>query len=454
MIFSFKQDISPLLKLSTPLILTGLIQSSLPFIENIFLAQLGAQVLAASALVSWLFFTMIGILFGIFSSVNVLVSHQYGANNHAGISLLLRDALLLAIFLTPPAFILFWYAADFFLLFGQNPELVVLAKLYLHGLAWGLFPKFMLIVAFELLMGLGHSRTIMIFSTLTIPVYILFSYVLIFGEFGFPKLGIAGVGWGMTFADWLIAIVACLLLWFTNRYKLYVRSIFSFKKPFSIWEMLRIGLPMGGMYCIETGYFFTMTLLMGWIGVATLAANQIIMQYAGALTSVVFSTSQAITVRMGHLLGAKETKAAERAAYVGISFSFIFMLFIALLYWFIPDILISVDFDVTNANYVEIVRLATSFLFIAAFFQIFESIRLSLFGALRALKDTHYTFITSIFSFWFIALPGGYLFSIPLGFGGKAFWWFMVAGALFSMLLLVRRFRAKIALSSTLSFLN
>jgi len=441
MFISFKQDVSPLLKLSTPMILTGLVMSSLPFVENIFLAQLGPKVLAASALVSWLFATMIGILFGIFSSVNVLVSHQYGAKNHAGISLLLRDALLLAIFLTPPTFFLFWNAADVFLLFGQNPELVPLAKLYLHGLAWGLFPKFILIVTFELLMGLGHSRTIMIFSTLTIPVYILFSYVLIFGKFGLPMLGIAGVGWGMTFADWLIATIVCLLLWFSKRYKVYARSIFSFKRPFSLWEMLRIGLPMGGMYCVETGYFFAMVLLMGWIGVETLAANQIAMQYLGALTSVVFSTSQAITVRMGHLLGAKNIKGAERAAYAGISFSFIFMLFIALLYWSLPEMLISVDFDVTNPNNIGIVQLATTFLFISAFFQIFESVRLSLFGALRALKDTHYTFITSVISFWCIALPGGYVFSIPLGFGGQSFWWFMVAGALFSVVLLMRRFR-------------
>jgi MATE family multidrug resistance protein len=219
MIFSFKRDVSPLLKLSAPLVLTGLVQSALPFVENIFLAELGPQVLAASALVTWLFVTMIGVLFGIFSSINVLVSHQYGAKNHAGIALLLRDALLLAILLTPPTFILFWYASDIFLLFGQNPALTASAKLYLHGLAWGLFPKFILIIAFELLMGLGHSRTIMIFSVLSIPVYILFSYVLIFGKFGFPMLAIAGAGWGMTVADWLIATVACLLLWVTKRLK-------------------------------------------------------------------------------------------------------------------------------------------------------------------------------------------------------------------------------------------
>jgi MATE family multidrug resistance protein len=191
---SLKADFSPLLKIAIPLILTGALQSSLGFFENLFLAHLGQQVLAASALVSWLFFTMISIIFGIFSSVNVLISHQFGAKDHAGISLVLRDAVLLAIVLTPLSFFLFWNAADIYVLFGQKPELAELARLYLHGLAWGLFPKFILIVSFELLIGLGHSRVIMIVSILSIPFYILFSYVLIFGKFGFPMLAIAGAG--------------------------------------------------------------------------------------------------------------------------------------------------------------------------------------------------------------------------------------------------------------------
>src|SRR5204863_9518618 len=98
------------------------------------------------------------------------------------------------------------------------------ARLYLHALAWGLLPKFILIVSFELLIGLGHSRVIMIVSMISIPFYILFSYVLIFGKFGFPMLEIAGAGWGMTIADWMITTIVCILLWFSKAYAQYVRS--------------------------------------------------------------------------------------------------------------------------------------------------------------------------------------------------------------------------------------
>ena len=115
--------------------------------------------MAAGALVGWLFATLIVILFGTFSAVNILIAHKYGAKDQASIILILRDGLLLAISLTIPTFLLFWNISPILSCFGQSAQLVALAQLYLHALAYGLFPKFILIVLFELIIGLGHSRT-------------------------------------------------------------------------------------------------------------------------------------------------------------------------------------------------------------------------------------------------------------------------------------------------------
>jgi MATE family multidrug resistance protein len=441
---SGKNDVYPLLKLAIPFALTSIIQSSLNFFENIFLAKLGEKVLAAGALVSWLFATLIVVLFGTFSAINIIISHKHGANDKSGIALVFRDGLLLAVLMTIPTFLLFWNVSSIFILFGQSPELAALAKLYLHALAWGLFPKFILIILFELALGLGHSRIIMIITLLSIPVYIFFSFVLIFGKFGLPALGIAGAGWGMTFADWIISFILFILLFSNKNYRPYIQFIFTLNKPSFIWEILQLGVPIGLMYCIEVGFFFAITLIMGTLGTQSLAANQITMQYLGIVANVVFSIAQAITVRMGHLLGANQVKMANRTAFVGIILSTIFMSAIAIFYWSIPKILISVDFDIHNPNYFDTVNLAVKFLFIAAFFQIFESIRIALFGALRALKDTNFTLLASITSFWCIALPIGYLFATYFHYGGAGLWWGMVIGAGFSVPLLMWRFVSKI----------
>src|SRR5580693_7193791 len=181
-----KNDLYPLLKLAIPLVLTGVIQSSLYFVETIFLSRLGEKTMAAGALVGWLFATLIVILFGTFSAVNILISHKYGAKDQASIVLILRDGLLLALLLVIPTFLLFWNISPVLSYLGQSPELVVLAKVYFHALSFGLLPKFILIVLFELIMGLGHSRTIMMINILTVPIYLFLSFVLIFGKLGFP----------------------------------------------------------------------------------------------------------------------------------------------------------------------------------------------------------------------------------------------------------------------------
>lgn len=438
-------NLIPLLKLAIPMAIASLVQSSLYFFESIFLSQLGEQALAAGALVSWLFAALIVIMFGTFGAINILISHKHGAKDKAGISLILRDGLLLGVLLTIPTFILFRNISSIFLLFGQSKELVALAKLYLDALSWGILPKFILIILFEFIIGLGHSRTIMIVTMLTTPVYIIFSFILIFGKFGFPALGVAGAGWGMTFSDWIISLILCSLIMCSKEYKPYLISVFTFKKPSYLWEIIHLGFPIGAMYSIEVAFFLAASLIMGTISVQALAANQVTMQYLGPLMGIIFSIAQAVTVRMGHQLGAKQYNMIKNTAATGILVSTFFMSCIAIIYWTIPGVLISVDFNLANHSYSQTIELAIDFFFIGAFFQIFECIRITLFGALRALKDTHFTLLASILSFWGVALPLGYYLAMYFHLGGSGIWYGMVIGAAFSVLLLSFRLKQKIS---------
>ena len=156
-----KNDLYPLLKLAIPLALTGIVGASTGFFETLFLAKLGPEILAAGALVGWFYATFAVILFGTLGSINILVSHKQGANDQTGISLVARDGLLLSLFMTIPAFFLFWNMSPIFLLLGQDPSVVLLAESYVHAIAWGLLPHCISIAIFEFIIGLGHTRIIM-----------------------------------------------------------------------------------------------------------------------------------------------------------------------------------------------------------------------------------------------------------------------------------------------------
>ncbi|MCX7121660.1 MAG: MATE family efflux transporter [Gammaproteobacteria bacterium] len=439
-----KNDLSPLLKLALPLVLTGIIGGCVGFFETLFLAHVSHDVLAAGALVSWLYGTFFCLLFGSLSAMNILISNKHGAQDKTGISLVMRDGLFLAICLTIPSFLLFWNMAPVFILLGQKPYVAALAQSYLHALCWGLLPNFIAIALFELLIGLGETRILTFFTVFCVSLIILFSYVLIFGKCGFPALGIAGAGWGMTISYWIIAITLAIFLLIHKEYKKYFEHIFNRQKPSFIWELIRVGVPMGAMYCIEVAFFFALTLVMGSFSSELLAANQIVLQYLGALTAITFSVAQAITVRMGHLLGAKEIHAAKKAGYSGIYLALFFIGVIAICYWSFPSLLISLDFNVHNPNNLAIVSDIKKLLAICAVFQIFEAMRISLFGVLRALKDTSFTLLISIISFWCLALPVGYLFATYFRLNGAGLWWGMVIGAGFSVCLLLWRFQSKI----------
>ena len=440
----FKENIYPLLLLAIPLTLTGLLQSSTYFFETIFLAHLGPEVLAAGALVSWLFGTFIVILIGILSSINILVAHKHGAQDKEGISLVVRDGICLAVLMAIPSFILFWNLSPIFMFLGQSPSVVHLAQSYLHALAWGLLPNFLMFALLEFIVGLGHARVILLFSILSVSLTIFFSFALIFGKFGLPALGIAGAGWGASISYWISALFLILYVVLNKQYRTYLYHSFTMTKQSYLLELFKIGAPMGLMYCVEVGFFFALTLIMGSLSSQLLAANQIALQYMGTLMSLIFSIAQAITVRMGHLLGAGNVPSAERACYVGVSLSALLMLIMALCYWTVPTTLISIDFDVHNDKNRELVHLATQLLAISAVFQLVEAMRIALFGSLRALKDTRFTLFISIISFWGIAFPVGYLLTFRLSFGGAGLWWGMVIGASFSVLLLFWRFKSKI----------
>ena len=407
-IFSLKNDFYPLLRLVTPLIAVSIVQSGTGFFETLFLAHLDTTVLAAGALVGWLFATLVVVLFGTLGAMNVLIAHQYGAKEEHYIVAVVRDGLVLAGLLCIPTFLLLWKMPPIFLLLGQTPFIVSQAKAYLHPLAWALLPTLITTVFLQFLLGLGRARAVMIYTLLSTPVTVLVSYLLIFGRWGFPALHIAGAGWGIMISNSLSAIVLAIYVLKSPHYKSYWQYGFHFKKPSFIFELIRVGMPMGLMYCVEVSCFLALMLLMGTIGIQALAANQIVFQYFGPLMGIAFAIAQAVTIRMGHELGAKNFHSAKRASYAGNDLTLFFMLSAALVYWCFPHALIGADININNDTNIEIIRDATLFFAIAALYQIFEAARITLFGALRAFKDTRYTLVTSIIFFWGIALTTGY----------------------------------------------
>lgn len=456
---NFYTETKIIITLAIPLIASGLVEAAVGFFSTLFLAHLGPQELAAGALVNWLFVTLLVLMWGLLTAVSVMVAQRYGAGDTKGIATVLLDSVLFCIVLTIPTFVLIWNADTVLLYFGQKPTTVLLAKDYLRALAFGIFPDFIFLVLQQFLIGLGHVRANMFFTFIWVPINIAANYILMFGKWGIPSLGMAGIGWGTSFSFWFMSFLITAYLLSQKDYKKYL----PFKKHlklFSTWgELLKVGVPMGAMFTVEIAFFFTLSLVMGNIGIADLAANQIVMQYVALFGMLIFCTAQAITVRVGHSLGAGDATSVSLANYSGILVSVLFTILVGACYWFIPNILIDLDLDPTLTKNHEIISLAKQFFVVAAIFELLEAIRFSYFGSLRGLSDTTFTLLVSIIMFWGVALPAGYFLSKWTVTPGLGYWWGLVIGAVFGILLLIWRFHvklrtvfAKIPASSTRTF--
>ena len=431
-----------LLKLALPLILTGVVQSSTFYFETLFLAKLGTNVLAAGTLVSWLSGTFWVILFGALAAINILVANFHGEGNAHKVALVLRDGVRLCMVIIPLSMIGFWFVADLFPYFGLSYEVVDLSRLYLQALVWGMFPSFMYNALIEFVVGIGEASIVLKFSMINALSVIAFSYLLIFGGLGISPMGITGAGLGWSCGVWVSFLFLFLYIKGHKKFDVYCSELLSWQPSLYVKELIKIGMPIGLMYSVEIAFFMVLNIFMGVIGGnILLAANQIVLQYLAIFMSIIFSIAQAITVRMGHLLGERKLIACKTVAFEGSIMSLFTGLCAAVCFVISPQFLIGLDFDVHISGNLPIVELATRFFSIAAFFVILESIRVSFFGILRALKDTHVTLLISVISFWLLALPLGYLLASVCRLGGIGFWYAMIIGVLASIGLLYWRYK-------------
>lgn len=433
-----RRDFTVLLSLAVPIVMAGLVESSNGFISVIFLGHLSKEDLAAGALVSWFFATMMIILWGVFVGVSTLIARHQGAKDHTGIALITRDALWLSVLLVLPVSVMIWNLSPIFQWFGESATLVNQAIPYMHALSWSILPDFSGLVLIQLMIGLGRVRANLVFSMIWVPLNVLCNYIFIFGKWGFPEMDIAGLGWGTTVSYWITTLGLMVYMLFDQNYNRYIWALKTWTKPIFMWEIIKVGLPMGLMWFFEVGAFFAIALLMGYISVSALAANQITLQFISLFTSVVFSIAQAITVKMGNHLGSNNTAAASRCFWAGLTLSVIFVLLVACCEWLFPHFLITLDVSGKESHSEGMIAFAVSFLAVSAGFQILEGVRISLFGALRAHKDTHFALISTILSFWCVGIPLGYYLHFSVGASG--YWWGMIVSVIPNIFLLSWRY--------------
>jgi MATE family multidrug resistance protein len=427
------------LALATPLAAANLAQMAMGVTDMVMVGRLGAVPLAAAGLGAMLYFTGGVMLQGILSAVAPLAAHALGGGDRRAAGRIAGAGLALAALLAVP-FVAALTSLDRLLLaLGYDAALAAEIGRFLRAIAWG-GPAFLgFAVLRSLLAALSHTRAVMAVLLVCVAGNAGLNWVLIFGHLGAPALGVPGSGYASAINQWVIFAGLALC----TRMMPGVAGLRLLRSAFTSWtamaNILRLGLPIGGIMGVEVGVFLAAGVLMGLLGAAPLGAHQLVLNCASISFMVPLGLGQAATVRVAYELGAGRAFAARRAGFVALALGIGFMGAMAVVLWTAPQAIIAAYIDIANPANRETVQLARRLLVIAALFQVFDGMQVIAAGALRGYKDTLVPMLLAGFAYWGAGFGGGWLLAFPLGFGPAGLWWGLALGlAVVAILLTVR----------------
>jgi MATE family multidrug resistance protein len=405
-------------------------------------AHLGRDQLATNVLVWGVYITLLLFFFGMQNVISGMVAQHLGAKDIKGVRLIVAQGFILTLFFTIPMTTVMWFVPKILYLTGKNLTNIKLAVPYCKVLALGILPINVLVVIEQFLIGIGVTRPVLFVSLLKVPVEILFIYAFVFGKWGVPNLGLAGVGYGI-FISTVIAVLGvsgyAAFSRKCRRYRLF-RDFYKFNIDY-FSKLIRVGFPLGLMYGSELALFATAAFMMGIFGNDSLAAYQIAYQCFVFALTIIFGISQGTTVRIGYEAGSGNRKSLISIFFANIIICIVFMLLMGILYSNFPDRIIAFGVDVFAKENLELVKQATIFLFLAAICQLLDCFRMIGVGALRGLNDPKAALYISIISFWLVAFPAIYTFAFVLNFRGVGIWLGLLSGIFIGGMILLARFR-------------
>jgi len=432
----YRSHIRPNFILAYPVMLSMLGQVMTGVADSVMVGWTGAVPLAASSFANIFFLIPLFFGVGVSYAITPLVAQAEGSHDENKIIDVLKNGALINLMTGLVLVSLIFSIEPFMHSMGQPEDVVTLAIPYLSIITISIIPTMIFQTYRQFAEGLQRTRVAMIIVVGSNLLNILLNYVLIFGKYGFPEMGLNGAGWATLIARIVMALGMMLYVYFGSKFQSYTAgfSIGNYSRSL-INKMLHIGIPSGSQFIFEAGAFGLSALMMGWIGTTALAAHQIAINLATISYMTTSGLGAAATIRVGNFWGQRDTKNLRASAFTMISMATLLMTAWALLFIFGRNFLPSL--------YIEdlaVIELTASLLIIAAFFQLSDGIQVVTAGALRGLQDVKIPSALIFVAYWVLALPLGYWLAFPLEMGPYGIWIGLLVGLTLTASAMVVRF--------------
>lgn len=431
------QEVKRTLQLGWPIVLGNLTQMALGVIDSAMVGAIHSSQLAASSFVNNLIGIPLIVGMGMCMAISPLVAAAQGEDDqdkplrilYNGLWVVGLVATLMALGLT--------LGIDIVYHMGQDKIVATLARPYLIWMAWGMLPMVFFLAIKQFADGLGYTRIAMYISLASLPINVLINYAFIYGQWGAPRMELAGAGVGTLVSRTIIMLAMAAYVLKAPRFAPYRQNIQDQLrlKLDRIKDIIRIGIPSSMQYGMESAAFAVSGIMAGWLGYIQQAAHQIAIHLAALSFMVPLGLSAAGSIRVAFAYGKKNWGHARQ---IGISTIFLAGTYGVLCGTFF--ILFRHQLPYLFNDEASVINYATQLLFLAAVFQISDSIQAIGVGLLRGLQDVKVpTYLVAI-AYWVIGIPLGIILAFVLDWEVSGIWIGLVVGLSVSAVFLTMRF--------------
>lgn len=429
-----------LLALGLPLIGSNLAQMALHVTDTVMMGWYSVPGLAAVVLGASSFFIIFIFGAGFAIAVMPMVASAAADQDEAEVRRVTRMGMWLSLLFSVAVQPVFWFSGPIFVALGQQPDVAANAQAFMRIAGLGMAPALLVMVLKSFVSALERTHVVLWATVAAVFLNIGIDWLLIFGNWGAPELGVRGTAIATTATQVLTLVVIgqyAAVNPMLRRYHLFVR----FWRPdwSAFARVFQLGWPIGLTSLAEGGLFNASALMMGWIGTVELAAHGIALELAALAFMVHLGLSQAATVRAGRARG-RDPQGLCDGAVTAIAMSLGVALIAVTVFVTVPRPLVGLWVNPDDPMAPRILDFGARLLAVAALFQFFDAMQVMALGLLRGVQDTRAPMIMAALSYWAIGIPASYLIAFPLGLGGVGLWLGLVIGLVCASALMMTRF--------------
>jgi multidrug resistance protein, MATE family len=453
-----KEHLRRNLKLALPVVITQMGQISVNIVDNIMVGGLGGKydnvkdevlgktALAAASLGNSLFFAILVFAFGFSFALSPLIAAEDSKGDKKMAASYFTHSFVLNVTLSIGLFLLITFLKPLMYYMGQPADVVEKCIPYLTIMTFSMIPLMIFQTFRQLSEGLSLTIPVTIATIISNVVNITLNYGWVYGNWGFPRLEVAGAAWGTFVARLVMMIFLVVVLWNFKKTK-EVLQLVKFKdfqkKIFT--KISGIGIPTAltsffemsafSLAAFICGYTFTNSIADQELAKVNLAAHQIAINLASTTFMMCTGIGVAATVRIGNQLGLRDYKTLREAGWSCILMVLSFMIFCGVLF-----IVFRYQLPTIYLDNQDVINLSAQLLIIASLFQMSDGVQLVLLGALRGMTDVKIPSILTFISYWLIAIPIGVTLAIVFEMRAFGMWIGLGIGLTASAVFLMLRY--------------